>query len=212
MSPARTTGAQAFLRPVAAYLRRPARPSHREGVNYSDHPLHIVGSPRTAALCGRHDVRVTDAVLSPDGRYGYLLTRRWAEGPVATFVMLNPSTADAAQDDPTIRRCIAFAKRENCGGLAVVNLFAYRATKPSELSQVVDPVGPENDSWPRTTLSGNGLVIAAWGMHGPGDLAEAVVRLAGDRLRALGVTKDGRPRHPLYVRGDAPLVPWPVAP
>ena len=71
------------------------------------------------------------AIISPCERFRYALTRRWTDGPIALFIMLNPSDADAYIDDPTIRRCIGFAKRENCGGLRVENLFAYRSPKPN---------------------------------------------------------------------------------
>src|SRR4051812_10658415 len=77
-------------------------------------------------------------------RYRYTLTRSLGPGPLATFVMLNPSTAGAFNDDPTVRKCVAFCRRWGCGRLQVVNLFAYRATSPRQLKQVNDPVGPRN--------------------------------------------------------------------
>src|SRR5437588_2477108 len=88
------------------------------------------------------------AVFSPDGRYRYLLTRRLGRSRrVATFIMLNPSTADAINNDPTIRKCVGFARRWGCGLLQVVNLFALRATEPRVLRAAADPVGPENSRW-----------------------------------------------------------------
>ena len=149
-----------------------------------------------------------DAVFSDCGRYRYLLTRRWGDGPAATFVMLNPSTADAATDDPTIRRCIGFAKSWDCGSLNVVNLFAFRATDPRELLAATDPVGPRNDAFLHGYLPG---AVAAWGAHKMAAArARGVVRAfsRSSPLWCLGVTKDGHPRHPLYVRADAPLTPW----
>lgn len=163
----------------------------------------------TDLFSGGLDVATAD--LSDDGRYRYRLTRRWADGDTwATFVMLNPSTADATEDDPTIRRCTAFAKREGCSALQVVNLFAYRATDPRELTKIADPIGPENDAWLSKALRFPSLRIAAWGTHGRPDRVVVVKSFAGSCLRALGVTKDGHPRHPLYVRADAPLVQWPA--
>lgn len=134
---------------------------------------------------------------------------------MVVFVMLNPSTADADRDDPTIRRCIGFASREGAAGLSVVNLYAYRATRPGDLWAAPDPVGAENDSVLARVLreaSAQGWpVIAAWGSHARPDRARHLADLAsicGARLLALGVTRDGSPRHPLYLRKDAPLAPW----
>src|SRR5262249_33972176 len=114
-----------------------------------------------------------------------------------------PSTADAARDDPTIRRCIGLARRWGHGGIVVVNLFAWRATDPAELARAADPVGPANDQALRRRARGLRL-IAAWGC--PGSLlgrADAVLRLLrGRRLECLGGTAAGQPRHPLYVAGD----------
>jgi hypothetical protein len=152
-----------------------------------------------------------DAVLSTCGLYRYRLTRAWDDGPGCVFIMLNPSTADAWQDDPTIRRCIGFARREGCGFLTVVNLFAFRATSPANMKAAVDPVGPENDAHLRAVLAGeHGPKVAAWGVHGThGGRAAAFGRaISGVDLLCLGTTAAGAPRHPLYVRGDAPLVPF----
>lgn len=144
---------------------------------------------------------------------GYEQARRWI-----CFVMLNPSTADANQDDPTIRRCLGFARRERCDGLIVVNLFAYRATDPMDLVayDVHDPVGPENDDYieeAATRAHGSGgPVVCAWGARGRyKDQGLKVLGLL-ERLRipamCLGTTALGDPRHPLFVRGDAPLQPF----
>ena len=86
----------------------------------------------------------SDAVISDCGKYRYRLTRKWGYGRPCGFIMLNPSTADALHDDPTIRRCVGFAKAWGCGALIVVNLFAVRATSPREMMRADDPVGPEN--------------------------------------------------------------------
>lgn len=155
------------------------------------------------------------AWFSQDRTYRYLLTRCWGDpARWATFIMLNPSTADALADDPTIRRCISFAKREGCGGLQVVNLFALRATDPRQLTQCDDPVGPDNDQFitGRPGDPYSALVIVAWGaggaLLGRGDTVSCLLTAAGVKLHCLGVTAGGYPRHPLYVRADAPLIPW----
>jgi hypothetical protein len=161
---------------------------------------------------------VRSARLSEDGLYRYELARRWALGPTARFIMLNPSTADAELDDPTIRRCVGFARALGCGGIVVANLYAYRATRPADLWRAADPVGPRNDHIlrelaARTAATGAPL-IAAWGARVRPDRVEAVLHLleaagARDLLTALGVTKDGAPRHPLYLPSSARPEQWP---
>jgi hypothetical protein len=104
-----------------------------------------------------------DAVLSDDGRYRYRLSRRWTEGPTLHWVMLNPSTADADKDDPTIRRCVGFATHNGFGSISVCNLFALRATNPRELIPACSAaVGPANDKFIQEIPSGS-TVVAAWG-------------------------------------------------
>lgn len=153
------------------------------------------------------------AILSPDGRYRYRLTRWWESGyhRRCVFVMLNPSTADANIDDPTIRRCMSFARREGYGGIEVVNLFAMRTTRPVHLKEAADPVGPENNSYLRSALIGHSMVIAAWGAHKmaaiPGRALAAMANGAPP-LHCLGTTKDGSPRHPLYLKETTPLQRW----
>ncbi len=156
------------------------------------------------------------AELSDDGMYRYSLRRTWGPGIHAVFVMLNPSTADATQDDPTIRRCIGFAKREHCGGLLVVNLYAYRATKPADLWRAADPVGRDNDFYladaaVESNISGAPL-IAAWGALAGVARAERARRLLGHRLSCLGLTKSGAPRHPLYLAANSALRPFAADP
>ena len=123
--------------------------------------------------------------------------------------MLNPSTADAVRDDPTLRRCIAFAKREGCGGLIVANLFNFRATKPEDMLHAADPVGPDADVRLLKVIEAvDGPLIAAWGSHWMAkERAAHVEAMSGQHMVCLGRTKGGFPRHPLYVRGDAPLQP-----
>ncbi len=158
-----------------------------------------------------------DAVLSPDGRYRYTLVRRWGPGLPLVVTMLNPSTADATQDDPTIRRCLGFAKRLGFRALKVTNLYAYRATDPADLWRTHwDIEGPHNRLHLRQTLFESEAIICAWGAGNryPGtvgwflDCADAM----GRRLLCWGTTADGSPRHPLYLPRDAELGPFPARP
>jgi hypothetical protein len=152
------------------------------------------------------------AVISPCGKYRYHLGRELAAGGrVATFIMLNPSTADHLVDDPTIRKCVGFCQRWGCGELRVVNLFAVRATDPADMRKAADPVGPENREWICRASATGSLVVCAWGMHGTYmDQDLTVLGWIADLCEpmALGVTKDGNPRHPLYVPYAAELAPF----
>lgn len=155
------------------------------------------------------------AILSDDGLYRYSLLRTWTPGLGSVmFVMLNPSTADASKDDPTIRRCVGFAKAWGFGGLIVTNLYAYRATKPDDLwsaqSRGVDIVGPEADGWIRAHAASNAkLIVAAWGNNGePQRIWRVQQALRGYDVHALGLTAAHQPRHPLYVRGATEPTIW----
>ena len=142
---------------------------------------------------------LSGATFSADGRYRYRLWRRWDRSkPVVAFVMLNPSSADGRRDDPTIRRCIGFARAWGFGGIDVVNLFAYRASEPRRLREVDDPVGPDNARYLRRAIRRADLVVLAWGAH-----AVAAGLLSLPRARCLGLTRAGQPRHPLYLPRDA---------
>lgn len=154
------------------------------------------------------------AVFSPCGVYRYVLTRDLGLEVIASplaFVMLNPSTADAKINDPTIRRCISFAQRENASALIVGNVYALRSTDPAGLWSHPDPVGPENDQHLRGIAHGARRIVCAWGANVERDRERQacdILREGGAELLCLGVTAQGFPRHPLYVRGDAPLVPF----
>lgn len=150
------------------------------------------------------------AELSDDGLYRYVLGRRWDENlPECVFIMLNPSTADATVDDPTIRRCINFAKSLGCGSLLVGNLYAFRATDPRDLFKAAEPTGGLRNDEALTELLGRGDVIAGWGAHGKPERVAEVLRFPGaERISALALTKAGAPRHPLYVRGSATPATW----
>ncbi|MGE5370245.1 MAG: DUF1643 domain-containing protein [Chloroflexota bacterium] len=152
------------------------------------------------------------ADISPCGTYRYLLTREWDAGlPKLTYVMLNPSAADASSDDPTIRRCIGFARREGCGGILIVNVFAYRTASPRALALAPAPVGPRNKGvLCRVARRSQRPIVCAWGAYAgsAGFDAAAVLRGVGAELVCFGKTKGGAPRHPLYVRGDTALEPY----
>jgi hypothetical protein len=154
------------------------------------------------------------AAISPCGRYRYRLTR--GDGNRLCFVMLNPSTADANINDPTIRRCRSFARREGYAGIEVLNLFALRATDPAQLIGHGDPTGPENVAYleQASLVHGNGIIVCAWGAHRaatPDKVNTTIywLRRCGARLVCLGKTKSGAPRHPLYVHGDTPFEDFP---
>ncbi|MFN0132735.1 MAG: DUF1643 domain-containing protein [Phycisphaerales bacterium] len=147
-----------------------------------------------------------DAVLSQCRRYRYQLTRTWdGELPTVAFVGLNPSTADATLDDPTVRRCIGFARDWGFGALVLVNLFALRSTEPSKLYSAREPVGPENDRWLRLAEVNAATMVAAWGAHGGLLGRDQVVRGLIPTLKCLGRTRDGHPRHPLYLSKSTSL-------
>ncbi len=143
-------------------------------------------------------------------RYRYTLWRRWSEtGPLVMMIGLNPSTADARHDDPTIRRCIRFARDWGGAGLLMVNLFAFRATYPSVLKAETDPVGPRNDLWIRRMASQSQLRVAAWGNHGVFmDRAGQIQRMLRGKLSVLRETGAGQPAHPLYLPAHLEPRPW----
>lgn len=150
-----------------------------------------------------------DAEISACGQYRYRLSRAWDTAmPQCLFVMLNPSTADADNDDPTIRRCIGFARAFGCGSLSVVNLFAFRATSPTDMKAAEDPVGPKNDTTIlEEVIYANGPIICAWGAHGGFRGRDRcvldIIKQASKTPTALKITKDGFPGHPLYLRSDS---------
>ena len=134
---------------------------------------------------------------------------RGEQGPTVTWVMLNPSVADQQVSDPTIRRVEGFSWRWGFGSLIVVNLWSRRATRPQQLKRLARPGGGRrNDAAIRLAAGEADRVVVAWGVHGAWRARDrAVLRLLGDReLWCLGHTRDGHPRHPLFVRGDQPLL------
>ena len=144
------------------------------------------------------------ATFSPCRTYRYSLTRVWdADLPRVAFIGLNPSTADETADDPTIRRCIGFARRWGFGSMVVVNCFALRSTYPKGLRRSSDPVGPGNDRAIIRVVRSVDRVVAAWGAHGGYlDRDTRVLAMLPDDAMCLGVTLDGSPRHPLYLPSE----------
>lgn len=152
-------------------------------------------------------------ILSPCRLYRYTLWREWDEilSSDAGYLMvigLNPSTADETQDDPTIRKCVGFAKRWGFSALCMTNLFAFRATDPAVMKAEKYPVGGENNRWLQECAMGAQCVLAAWGAHGShnGRAAEVTAILSGygNPLYCLKKNKDGSPMHPLYVPYECP--------
>jgi hypothetical protein len=151
------------------------------------------------------------AVISRCERYRYALMRAWSDGPRRVmFVGLNPSTADGMVEDPTLRRCIGFARAWGYDGLWMANLYGLRSPKPRALRLVDDPIGPTTDHWLAHMRERSDLVVACWGadpMATPERVA-AVRAIVGDELHAIRVTKTRRPEHPLYLPGELRPIPY----
>ena len=152
------------------------------------------------------------AIFSPDRKYRYYLEQIWnKDKPLVGFLMLNPSTADEFKNDPTVQRCVNFVKDWGYGGLAVCNIFAYRSTDPSELYNLEDPIGPENDAYIDAMFNKVEFVIGAWGAHGKHlGRGDSIMDKYRDSLYALSMTKNKQPGHPLYLKSD--LLPQPMTP
>jgi hypothetical protein len=151
------------------------------------------------------------AVVSPCGTYRYELRRRWSEAATVGWVMLNPSIADGAVDDPTIRRCVDFAQRWKFGAIVVRNLYALRATDPREIRSHPAPLGPDNLAHLRAA-GDDALTICAWGCHGAlggwGSEIRTLLVGCGANPHHLGLTTGGQPRHPLYLKASTTPTPW----
>lgn len=161
-------------------------------------------------------IQKSGAEFSDCRNYRYALWRTWGEPPYIAFIGLNPSTADESANDPTIRRCIGFAKSSGFGGLYMLNLFAWRATDPDDLYEATHPVGDGNNHALVNYCALTKRVVAAWGSYAPpgmvSDRVDVVFRLLEHRsLWCLGTTKNGSPRHPLYVKASAPWAIYRVA-
>lgn len=182
----------------------------------------------TAEIALPLDTKHAQAVISPCGRYRYWLRRVLAGngGLPAVFCMLNPSTADASADDPTIRRCRRFALAWGYNELIVVNLFALRATDPRALfHEDAEPIGPDNHghvlraceqagATDPATGKPRGIFVCAWGHHGAYMQMDQTVlgwvETTIARPHALKITKHGQPQHPLYLGADCKPFPWPT--
>ena len=164
----------------------------------------------------RHHVKgdaPSTAIYSPCEAYRYSLTRVWdATGPRALFVMLNPSTATEVQNDPTVERCERRARALGFGAFRVYNIFAFRATDPRVMRAQADPVGHANDAAIRDGCAWADAVICAWGTHGAhlgrGAAVAAMIRAAGAVPLHLGLSRDGHPKHPLYIPYSQTPVVW----
>lgn len=151
-----------------------------------------------------------DVCMSPDKRYRYSLEAKVLDdnGRVCMFLMLNPSTADAVKSDPTVSACKRFARDWGYGTVRVCNLFALRSPYPKALRDSRNPVGTENDEWILRNARDADVVVCAWGNHGRYLDRSAQVRQMlvdgglSNKMRHLGVTKMGQPRHPLYLKAD----------
>lgn len=159
------------------------------------------------------------AVLSEDALYRYSLWRSWqGDQPRVLFLCLNPSTADAEVDDPTVRKMVGFAQRWGFGSMEVVNLFAWRATKPQALRNAIDPEGPLNDSSIADAFERASRLVLAWGSHA--EIRDMLDRRAfvirrrynlqnhPTKVGHLGLCKDGHPRHPLMLAYATPFTPY----
>jgi hypothetical protein len=147
------------------------------------------------------------------GPYRYLLWRVWSPGsPRLLWILLNPSRADSCVDDPTLRRILGFSHSFGFGGIEVVNLFALRSPDPGILTRVSDPVGPENDRYIREALERAAKIVVAWGSNGRlHDRDNEILAQIDRSIYCLGVTRDGYPRHPLYLCRDIPLRSFPTS-
>lgn len=186
----------------------------------------IPATPTPVEVLAAEVVSPDAASVAPDGAdiegpYRYRLWRTLdAEGRGGTvvWVLLNPSTADAVEPDPTLTRCVGFSRDLGYGRVELVNLFAFRSTDPKAMEQVADPVGPRNDAAILAAVRGVNRVIVAWGAHPgtePERRAAEVVRLlteAGVTLWCLGRNAGGTPKHPLYLAKSTILEPFGALP
>lgn len=167
-----------------------------------------------------------ETIFSSDRKYRYTLWRSWAgngdffkmdvkngqQPSYVQFVGLNPSTADETKDDPTIRRCIGFAKSWGYGAMCMTNIFAFRATDPNVMKREQDPVGMGNDTHILNCANAAGIIVAGWGNHGEhNDRSNWVKKMffdCGLKLHHLGLTSTNQPKHPLYLRADTKPTLW----
>ncbi len=150
-----------------------------------------------------------NATLSDCRKYRYVLSRTWdSKKKTILFIGLNPSTADEQIDDPTIRRCINYAQNWGYGSLLMVNLFAYRATMPTELKKVKNPIGNDNDLHIKELIKKVDLAVAAWGNEGSLLNRDKEIKKIIPNLMCLKINKSGQPAHPLYQKKDLQLIKY----
>ncbi len=158
------------------------------------------------------DAATSTAIYSDCETYRYALTRQWGDGPNLLYVMLNPSKATELANDPTVERCERRARALGYGAFRVTNIFGLRETDPYAMRRHAAPDGPENDTVLRQAAMWADDILAAWGTHGAhrarGPDVAQILRDTGQPLYHLGLTKDGHPRHPLYVAYAQPLIRW----
>lgn len=183
------------------------------------HDLGAEGAARTGphnSVITRHAKlrdTVSDAVYSECGTYRYSLTRIWNQGGRRLlYIMLNPSTATEAQNDPTIARCESRARALGYGSFRACNLFALRETDPWAMRRHAAPEGPDNRTALLDAAAWADDILCAWGIHGThldqGPAIRQMLTGAGHTLMMLGLTKESHPRHPLYLRNDLTPKPW----
>lgn len=183
----------------------------RFGLEGSLKQPQVVGLPDTGTSMYK------SAALSEDRKHRYILKRIWDQAlPRLVVIGLNPSTADETQDDPTIRKCIKFARREGLGGLLMLNLFSWRATDPKELKKFTyhDLRTPENNTRLRQICEEESqrgsVILGAWGNDGKlfGQGSYMKILLSHIPLKCLDHNASGHPKHPLYVRDDQQFQQW----
>ena len=150
-----------------------------------------------------------DAYISTCGTYRYWLTREWDESnPLLVWLMLNPSTADASQDDATMRKCMSYARKWGYGGITVINVYALRSRDPKNLWKVSDPVGPHNNRWISLWMGyarrRGSKIICGWSKHPKPERIDEILEIAENERVDLEVVEMGQhgPKHPLYLKGD----------
>jgi len=189
--------------------RRPDR--HRADVGFG--PSNPASDSRQVIDRATGSEGIASATFDRTRTYRFGLTRTWSpDGRRINFLMLNPSTADAFELDPTVRRCVGFAQRWGFGSLEVTNIFAFRATDPKVLVAQAEPVGVGNDQAILDAAVKADRVVAAWGARGGhrgrGEEVAALLADIGVRPMVLRLTKHGHPAHPLYLAGDTVPGDW----
>lgn len=150
----------------------------------------------------------SSAVFSPCRKYRYALYRLWNAQPAIMFVGLNPSTATESVNDPTVTRCINYARKWGYGAMYMMNIFAYRATDPKEMLAQQDPIGPENDFYLKEIANKVAFRVAYWGNHGEYLGRGNQVRKMIKNMHYLKMNNTGQPAHPLYLSQTLQPIPW----